>query len=106
MRVPNKYTSPFPYKYRPELDVSEELDDEAAKFYQSMIGSLIWIVEMGCLDINCEVSELSSYNANPRYGHFLALLYLFGYLQTTHPARLVLDPTWPEFEGTTTSNAT
>jgi len=106
MKVPQKCTSPFPHKYKPELDVSEELDDEGAKFYQSMIGSLIWLVEMGRLDINCEVSELSSFNANPRYGHFLALLHVFGYLNLTHPARLVLDPTWSEFEGDTVSNAT
>jgi len=36
----------------------------------------------------------------------LALIRLYGYLKLTHSARLVLDPTWPEFEGETKSEAT
>jgi len=56
LKVPQKCLSPFPYKYHPKLDVLEELDDEGATFYQSMIGSLIWLVQMSRLDVTCEVS--------------------------------------------------
>ena len=70
-----------------------------------MIGSLIWLVEMRRLDICYEVSMLSSYLANPQYSYFPALLYLFGYLCLTHPTHLVLNPTCPQFEGDTKSEA-
>ena len=77
MRLPKKISSPFLSKYQPELDVTEELEDEPAKFYQSMVGYLRWLVEMGRLDVCTEVSQLSSFLTNPRYGHFLVLVHLF-----------------------------
>jgi hypothetical protein len=51
--------------YRPELDVSPELDPEDASYYQSLIGILRWIVELGCVDICLEVSMMSSHLALP-----------------------------------------
>ena len=55
--------------YRPELDVSRELNEKLAQRYQQMIGILRWAVERGLIDIITEVSELSSFNASPREGH-------------------------------------
>ena len=43
--------TPLTSKYSPEVDVSPELEAEDASFYQSLIGSLRWIVEMGRVDI-------------------------------------------------------
>ena len=51
--------------YEPELDQSAPLDPELASFYQSIIGVMRWMVELGCVDITTEVSLLSSYLAYP-----------------------------------------
>ena len=37
---PGKISTPFPRLYRPELDVTEELDSEGASYYHSAIGIL------------------------------------------------------------------
>jgi len=40
LQIPKKIASPLSNSYRPELDISEELKDAPAKFYESMIGCL------------------------------------------------------------------
>jgi len=48
MKLKKGVTTPFlSPDYRPELDVSPELDPEDAAYYQSLIGVLRWMVEMG-----------------------------------------------------------
>ena len=47
--------SPLPKDYHPELDMSEELSPTDAAYYQSLIGILRWIVEMGRVDIALSV---------------------------------------------------
>ena len=76
-------TSPFPKNYYPELDVTDELEEEPAKFYQSIVSSLCWLVKMGRIDVTDECSELSLFLANPRYDHFIASLHVFAYLKTS-----------------------
>ena len=39
--------TPLTATYRPELDISRELNDADAAYYQSLIGILRWIVELG-----------------------------------------------------------
>ena len=55
MKLSVKANAPITKDYRPEIDVSTELDPSKATLYQSLIGSLRWMVEMGRLDIACEV---------------------------------------------------
>ena len=56
--------------YRPEIDISPELNATDAAYYQSLIGILRWMVELGRVDIMCmEVSMMSSSLALPREGH-------------------------------------
>ena len=69
LRFPKPKDAPVSNEYRPELDESEELDEVDAAYYQSLIGVLRWIVELGRVDINCEVSMMSSCLALPRFGH-------------------------------------
>jgi hypothetical protein len=63
-----KSTTPMAFvkDYCPELDISEELGSEEASYYQSQIGILCWMVELGCVDIITEVSMLASQMAMPR----------------------------------------
>ena len=88
--------SPMTSNYRPELDSSPELVVEDAALYQFLIGSMRWMVEMGRIDIWCEVSMLSSFVAMPREGHLQQIYHIYGYLKSHHNARIMLDPTYPE----------
>lgn len=93
-------SGPFPSDYAPELDTTDLLDHEKSAFYQSQIGVLRWIVELGRIDIITEVSELSSFLAMPREGHLDAVFHLFNYLEKRHNARIVFDPCYPTIDMT------
>ena len=58
--------SPWPSDYRPEFDVSPELSPVEASYYQSLIGILCWVVELGRSDICMETSAMASMMALPR----------------------------------------
>ena len=95
LKLRPKVRSQMSTNYRPELDGSTELDLENVAWYQSLIGSLRWIVEMGRVDICCEVSMLSSFVASPREGHLQQVFHIFGYLRNHHNARIIMDPSYP-----------
>ena len=44
-KMPSKVDTPLTMTYRPELDVSRELNDVDAAYYQSLIGILRWMVD-------------------------------------------------------------
>ena len=73
-----------------------ELNEEDAAYYQSLIGTLQWIVEMGQMDVNMEVSALLSFVVMSHEGHMQQVLLIFAYLKINHNARLVFDPSYPE----------
>ena len=89
--LPAKAETPIQSTYCPELDVSPELGAEDALYYQSLIGVLRWIVELGRVDICLEVSMLSSHLALPREGHMQQVLQAFAYLKKYHNTELVYD---------------
>ena len=90
--------SPLGNKYRPECDASPELNEIEGNYYASLIRILLWIVEMGQIDICCEVSMMSSFVAMAREGHLQQLYHFFAFLNLHHNARLVLNPTYPEID--------
>ena len=45
--MPNKADTPLATTYRPELDISRELNEADTAYYQSLIGILTWSVELG-----------------------------------------------------------
>ena len=98
LKLRNNIRAPISNNYRPELDTSPELSSTDASLYQSLIGSLRWIVEMGRIDIITEVSMLSSFVAMPREGHLQQVYHIFGYLKVHHNARIIMDPSYPEIE--------
>jgi hypothetical protein len=69
-KMPRKADTPIQTSYRPELDVTTELDPPTAGYCQSLFGVLQWCVELGRVDICLEVSMMSSYLTMPREGHF------------------------------------
>ena len=91
-----KITSPFPANYYAELDTSEELDSEGLGHYQSLIGILRWMVELGRIDVMAEISTLASFSALPRQGHLDAVYHIFSYLKAKHNSTMIFDPTYPK----------
>ena len=87
--------SPFSNaKYRLELDSTHECTYEQANYFQSLIGVLRWIIELGRIDIHFEVSVLSQYLVNPRVGHLIQALHIFKYLDIHKENFLAFDPTY------------
>ena len=97
-KLPKRAENPFEMGYAPELDDTPCLNPSLASYYQSQIGVLRWMVELGRVDINTEVSMLSSQLAMPREGHLEALLHIFAFLKAKHNSRLALDPTYPDID--------
>jgi hypothetical protein len=65
-----KAETPLQTSYRPELDITPELEPLDAAYYQSLVGVLhCWMVELGRVDICLECSMMSSHLALPRIGH-------------------------------------
>ena len=93
LSLKSKAPSVLPTKYLPELEGTEELNDEEATYYQSLIGILRWAVELGRIDIACEVSIMSSYTAMPRKGHLEAVFHIFAYLKHHSRSKIVMDDT-------------
>ena len=82
--------------YEPSMDTSALLEPEEASYYQTIIGVMRWMVEIGRIDIATEISQLSSFLAMPRRGHLVNALHVMLYLKVKHNSMLVLDPTYPD----------
>jgi hypothetical protein len=48
---PHEYTLPLEKGDHPEVDISDKLDEEGIKKYQTMIGCLQWAISLGQFDI-------------------------------------------------------
>jgi Reverse transcriptase (RNA-dependent DNA polymerase) len=94
-KLPTKCGTPMSHKYRPEEDISDELEGTEVTYYQELIGVLRWSVELGRVDIAMEVSMLSSHMALPRIGHLEQVLHIFGYLKQNPKKMLAFDPREP-----------
>jgi hypothetical protein len=94
-KLPNKAETPLCTSYRPELDVTPELSPQEASNYQSLIGILRWIVELGRVEICLEVSMLSSHLVLPREGHLEQVFHIFAHLKKYHNTEVVYDPSDP-----------
>jgi hypothetical protein len=92
-KLPYKAPTPISSGYRLEIDMSPELSKADASFYQTLIGVLRWIVELGRIDIDVEVSMMSSHLALPQSGHLQELYHIFAYLKAHSNAEMVFDPT-------------
>ena len=84
--------TPIPQTYRPELDITPELNGEHSSRYRQMIGILRWAVELGRVDMDHEVDLMSQYSALPQEGHMEAVYHIFAFLKTHPRLNIVLDP--------------
>lgn len=97
-RLPSRCTTPIQSNYRPELDVTAELNITGIRYYQELIGVLRWAIELGRIDIAMEVSMLSTHLALPREGHLQQVHHMFGYLKAKPKKTLAFDPTHPDID--------
>ena len=99
-RLCGRFSTPMTSNYRPELDYSPFLADDAINYYMELIGILRWIVELGRIDIMVDVSLLSSYSMQPRQGHLDQVFHVFGYLKRNKRATLVFDESYVDWDET------
>jgi hypothetical protein len=57
--------SPLEKGDRPELDTSELCNPIGVQKYESLLGSLQWVISIGRIDITAAVMTLSSFHAAP-----------------------------------------
>jgi hypothetical protein len=69
MKPNTNVTSPLEKGDHPELDTSELCSMDQIVQYQSMIGTLQWIVTIGRFDIHSAVRTMSRFRMAPRIGH-------------------------------------
>ena len=91
--MPSKADTPLTTTYRPELDVSRELNEVDVAYYQSLIGILRWMVELGQVDVCWEVCHHTLHY--PEKVIWSKFLHIFAYLKKYHNTELVYDPSDP-----------
>ena len=96
LRLPARCELPIRHGYKPEMDCTAELKADGVQFYQEIIGSLRWAVELGRVDVLLEVSLLSKHLALPREGHLEQALNIVGYIKTHKKMRLLFDCGYPK----------
>ena len=75
-----RISSPLERGDHPELDASNFLDQEKTEVYQSLIGAMQWAVSICRWDIQSALMTMSSFRAQPRFGHLTQVQRIYGYL--------------------------
>ena len=75
--LPKRAKYPWTSNYRPDTDTSPDIPAPRAAYYQYLIGVLLWITELGRLDIIMKTSAMASIIATPREGHLEQLFHMF-----------------------------
>ena len=90
--------NPFVMGYEAVMDTSKSLDPAEAYSFQSIIGVMHWMVDIGRSDIATEVSLLSSHLDYTQEVHLEATLHVMAYLKHKHNSRLVFDPNYSKID--------
>jgi hypothetical protein len=99
--LPTQAANPFVMGYEHELDKTPALDPDQASYFQSIIGMMQWMCEIGCIDIATEILLLSLHLAYPQEGHLYAALHVMGYIWLKYNSQLIFDPTYPHIDDST-----
>jgi Reverse transcriptase (RNA-dependent DNA polymerase) len=97
MKPSQNVTSPLDKGDHPELDTSEFCSKQQISQYQSMIGSLQWIVTIGRFDVHTAVMTMSGFLIAPRIGHLKRLQPIYGYLSKMQFASIRIRTEEPDF---------
>ena len=80
------------------MDTYKVLDSSGASYFQSIIGVMRYMVEIGSIEIVIEVYLLLSRLAYPRKGNIEAALYVMTYLKQKHNSLFVFNPTYSKID--------
>ena len=72
--------SPLTKGDHPELDDTELLGFEKTKIYQSLVGALQWVVQIGRFNVGTAMMTLSQFCAAPCRGHLDGVKRIHGFL--------------------------
>jgi hypothetical protein len=97
MKPSQNVTSTLEKGDRPELDNSELCNDEQISQYQSMIGSLQWIVTIDRFDVHTAVMTMSGFRIAPRVEHLERLRRIYGYLSKMRFASIRVRTDEPDY---------
>ena len=95
--LPRKVYSPLEKGDHPETDTSELLDEENTKIYQSLIGALQWVIQIGRFDVCTAVMTMSRFRAAPRQGHLDRVKRIHGYLSRFRGAAIRIRTDMPDY---------
>ena len=95
--LPKEQTSPLEKGDHPEMDMTEELDQDGIAKYQSLIGALQWLITLGRFDVAQAVMTMSRFRAAPRKGHLLRVQRIYGYVRKFDTAALRFRTGVPDY---------
>ena len=81
------------------MDLFPECDDDPANYYQNLIVTLIWVVELGWIEISVQVSAMSRHRLDLGMGQLEKLLHIFSYIKSHERSKFVYDPNAPRKGG-------
>ena len=90
-----RFHTPFVSVYHPENDNSRYIYSEGTRYYQELIGVLLWGIEVFRVDMLLGVDLLSYHLALTQTGHLYQVYHIFGYLKASPHRRLFFDPVYP-----------
>jgi hypothetical protein len=94
---PKQWKSPLEENDHPELDMTELLDADDAKKFQSLLGEMQWAIQLGRLDITTAVSTMSGFRAAPRKGHLERAKRMVGWLSKMRDLTIRFRTDEPDF---------
>ena len=80
----------------PELDDSPILDPRRHSQFRSLLQCANWLVTLGRFDIAYAFNTSNRYSMQPRDGHLVGMIRVFGYLQNYPKGKIVIDPDYPD----------
>ncbi len=94
---PKEASSPLTKGDHPELDTSPLLEYEDIQVYQSLVGALQWVIQIGRFDVTTAVMTLSRFRAAPRQGHMDRVKRIHGYLSKMRHAVIRIRTDEPDY---------
>ena len=86
------------------MDITGEIKADRVQWYQELIDTLRWVVEIGKIDILLEVSLLSTHLEIPQEGHLEQVHYIFRYLKIHKKMMLMFDSSYSRISLSSSSN--
>jgi hypothetical protein len=95
--LPRDAALPLEKGDHPELDSLDLLHLEGIKIYQSLIGTLQWVIQIGQFDVTMAVIMMSHFQAAPRKGHLEQVKWVHRYLKKYRYSIIKINTSKPDY---------